>query len=177
MNTYWSITLAALLGFVCLPGCADNEPSVEQQQSEASIAPTTSPKQQDSEQVDLAEAAQPVDALPEQDKPASDEPNDKSNNLAQDSSYRPPFPDRTDLFAAPQRQGRRRVSAKGDSLNSIELIGFINVNGLRAVLSINGLEMPVAEGSTRDGIEVISIQEKSVVLQRGRQRWQATLQN
>jgi len=173
MNIQRSLTLAILLGLVCLPGCAESEPSVEQQ-SESPVTPQASPKQQDSKQASLAEVAQPIDESPEKtEEPATNSPSEP----VQDSAYLPPFPNRTDLFAAPQRQGGRRVSAEGDALNAIELVGFVNVNGLRAVLSINGLEMPIGEGDTRDGIEVISIQEKSVVLQRGRQRWQATLQN
>jgi len=174
MNIQQSLTLAILLGLVCLPGCAESEPSTEQQQSETLVTPQDSPKQQDSELADLAETTQPIDKSPEKtEEPVTNPPSEP----VQDSTYHPPFPNRTDLFAVPQRQGGRRVAAEGAAFNSIALVGFVNVNGLRAVLSIDGLEMPIGEGDTRDGIEVISIQEKSVVLQRGRQRWQATLQN
>jgi len=55
-------------------------------------------------------------------------------------------------------------------------MGFVRVDVPRAILSINGQVSPIAEGETVDGIEVISVQPPSVLLQRGRQRWQATIE-
>ena len=60
---------------------------------------------------------------------------------------------------------------------SVELLGFVNVDDHRVVLSINGAVYPVAVGESQLGVEVISIQPPAVVLQRGRLRWQATLEN
>jgi len=92
-------------------------------------------------------------------------------------AFAPPFPDRTTLFQAPKRQGRGGSGATGQSEASVELLGFVNVNGPRVALAINGLVTTVAEGEQEYGIEVISIQPPAVVLQRGRQRWQASFEN
>jgi hypothetical protein len=57
------------------------------------------------------------------------------------------------------------------------LLGFIRLDRQQAVLSINGQITQIAEGGAQDGVEVISIQPPNVVLQRGRQRWQDSLEN
>jgi len=88
--------------------------------------------------------------------------------------YQPPYPDRVDLFLAPKREGK---STLNDQEGAVELLGFVNVDRHRAVLLINGAVYPIAEGDSQLGVEVISIQPPAVVLQRGRQRWQATLEN
>jgi hypothetical protein len=90
------------------------------------------------------------------------------------ADYQPPFPDRVDLFVAPKREGGAHAS--GESV-SVELLGFVEVDQPRAVLSINGQVTPIAAGGVESGVEVISIQPPMVLLQRGRQRWQATLEN
>ena len=114
----------------------------------------------------------PADALTE------NEPSPGDQELGEQETaigYEPPFPDRVDLFLAPKREGRRH--ARDDQQDAVELLGFVNVDHQRAVLMINGAVYPVAEGDTRFGVEVISIQPPAVVLQRGRQRWQASLEN
>jgi len=93
------------------------------------------------------------------------------------SAYQPPFPDRDNLFVAPNRMGAGRSRHSGQLEEAVELLGFVNVDGQRVVLSIDGLVAPIAEGDTQHGVEVISIQPPAVVLQRGRQRWTATLEN
>jgi hypothetical protein len=92
------------------------------------------------------------------------------------AAYQPPFPDRVDLFVPPKRQGNVLVK-DGGAEDSVELLGFIRVDRPQVVLSINGQVASIAEGATQFGIEVISIQQPKVVLQRGRQRWQASLEN
>jgi len=89
--------------------------------------------------------------------------------------FTPPFPDRLDLFEPPKRaQGTvRRDEEHGET---VELKGFVNVDQPRVVLSIDGVISPVAEGGEKYGVQVISIQPPSVVLQRGRNRWTATLE-
>jgi len=81
------------------------------------------------------------------------------------------------LFSAPKRVGTGSSKLPGQGEEAIELLGFVNVEGQRVVLSIDGLVASIAEGDTQRGIEVVSIQPPSVVLQRGRQRWKATLAN
>ncbi len=115
---------------------------------------------------------------PSAEDPAETEPAASDQALAEQKTavaYQPPFPDRVDLFLAPKREGRSKN--RNDQEDAVELLGFVNVDLQRAVLMINGAVYPVAEGDTRFGVEVISIQPPAVVLQRGRQRWQASLEN
>ena len=92
-------------------------------------------------------------------------------------AFEPPFPDRTTLFQAPKRQGGGRAKLGGKTETAVELLGFVNVDEQCVALSIDGLVTTIAEGETESGIEVISIQPPAVVLQRGRQRWQASFGN
>lgn len=111
-------------------------------------------------------------AKPNQDNDA--EPAESATE-AQQAEYEPPFPERENLFLAPKR--RAQTKAPGNVEQSVELLGFANVRGPRVILSINGNVVPIAEGGQEAGIEVISIQPPAVVLQRDRERWQATLEN
>lgn len=111
---------------------------------------------------------------PKVEEPVS-KPDEQPSSL--EVAFQPPFPDRINLFQAPRRQRSGRTEAKGQAESAVELLGFVNVDGQRVVLSIDGLVSPLAEGSEHFGIEVISIQPPTVVLQRGRQRWQASLEN
>lgn len=92
-------------------------------------------------------------------------------------AFEPPFPERTMLFQAPKRQKLGRTKSNGQSETSVELLGFVNVDGQRVALSIDGLVTTIAEGGEAYGIEVISIQPPSVFLRRGKQRWQASFEN
>jgi hypothetical protein len=89
--------------------------------------------------------------------------------------FSPPFPERLELFEPPKRaQGTvRRNEELGES---VELKGFITVDEPRVVLSIDGVISSVPEGGEKYGVQVISIQPPTVVLQRGRDRWPATLE-
>ncbi len=91
------------------------------------------------------------------------------------AQYAPPFPDRVELFMPPKREGG--VRTEGESQDAVELLGFIRLDRQQVVLSINGQVTPIHEGASELGVEVISIQPPKVVLQRGRQRWQASLEN
>ena len=119
-----------------------------------------------------AEAEPPVEKSSAVD--ALGDETEKELLLATDA-FEPPFPDRIELFVSPKRQGRSTKKSADGINNAVELLGFVNVDGQRVVLSINGFVSPLAEGSQEAGIEVISIQPPSVVLQRGRQRWQVNL--
>jgi hypothetical protein len=89
--------------------------------------------------------------------------------------FAPPFPDRVDPFEPPKRaEGMVR---RGDNPGeTVELKGFVNVDGPRVVLAIDGIISPLPEGGEKYGVRVISIQPPSVVLQRGRNRWTASLE-
>src|SRR3970282_142492 len=90
------------------------------------------------------------------------------------AAFSPPFPERLELFEPPKR-AQSTVKRDDEHGESVELKGFINVDQPRVVLSIDGVISPIAEGGEKYGVQVISIQPPSVVLQRGRSRWTATL--
>lgn len=91
-------------------------------------------------------------------------------------TYRPPFPNRTTIFSPPL-SSRPKEKRQDNSNGSVALQGFADVNGLKAILEIDGVIAPLAEGSEKFGIQVITIQPPKVVLQRGRDRWTASLEN
>lgn len=92
-----------------------------------------------------------------------------------EANYTPPFPEREELFVPPRRNTNVvRTDTGGET--SVELMGFVDVGGDHAVLAIDGEVTPLKVGAEKYGVQVISIDEPSVVLQRGRTRWTATLQ-
>jgi len=103
---------------------------------------------------------------------AEKEPEIARASIAQ---FSPPFPNRDNLFEPPKRA--KGTMRRNDELGeSVELKGFINVDRPRVVLSIDGVISSVEEGGEKYGVQVISIQPPTVVLQRGRDRWPATLE-
>jgi hypothetical protein len=94
---------------------------------------------------------------------------------AQVAEFKPPFPERADLFEAPKR-AQNTVRRDDEHGQSVELKGFVNVDEPRVILSIDGVISPIPEGGEKYGVQVISIQPPKVVLQRGRSRWTATLE-
>jgi hypothetical protein len=107
--------------------------------------------------------------------PTPDLANPKVSTAAQPSTFTPPFPDRLELFEPPKR-AQTSVKRDDEHGQSVELKGFIDVDQPRVILSIDGVVSPVPEGGEKYGVHVISIQPPSVVLQRGRNRWTATLE-
>ncbi|MCA9237665.1 MAG: hypothetical protein KDA44_19465 [Planctomycetales bacterium] len=161
---YWAAW--ALLAAVGL-GCADSarEEVIATPAGVAAVPTTTS-----------APADAPADdaSSPEGQPPADGDAGDEL--VKQEQEYVAPFPDRVELFVAPKRAGKSERK-QGVFNEAVELLGFVTVDKPRAVLSIDGQVAPVAQGDMKFGIEVISIEPPKVVLQRGRQRWQASLEN
>ncbi len=89
--------------------------------------------------------------------------------------FTPPFPDRVDPFAPPKR-ANGTVRKDEEAGSTVELKGFVKVDVPRVVLSINGVIAPISEGGEKYGVQVISIDPPSAVLQRGRTRWTAKLE-
>jgi hypothetical protein len=91
------------------------------------------------------------------------------------AEFAPPFPGRDELFEPPKR-AQSQVRHDDEHGATVELKGFINVDEPKVVLSIDGVISPVPEGGEKYGVQVIAIEPPSVVLQRGRSRWTATLE-
>lgn len=90
-------------------------------------------------------------------------------------NFTPPFPERVELFSPPKR-ALATVRKEDDGGTTVELKGFVNVNGPRAVLSIDGVIAIIPEGGEKYGVQVMSIDPPSAVLQRGKARWPAKLE-
>jgi len=116
------------------------------------------------------------------DKPAPPGANPpKSPDLAQTptqnqpvAQFSPPFPERLDLFDPPKRA--QSTIRRDDAGETVELKGFINVDQPKVVLAIDGVDATIPQGGEKYGVQVISIEPPIVYLQRGRNRWKATLE-
>jgi len=87
--------------------------------------------------------------------------------------FKPPYPDRTNPFKLPNVA--RSVRRKMRDGASVALKGFVSVDGVQAILEVNGELGAYREGDQTDGVLVVQISPPNVILQRGRTRWTATL--
>ena len=115
----------------------------------------------------------PADATLAQASPEDDKSSDDVEPGG--SVYRAPFPNRQNLFS-PVRRAPLAKRGDRETGSSVELMGFANVDGQKVLLAIDGIMTPLAAGTERYGVRVISIQPPEAVLQRGRNRWTASLQ-
>jgi hypothetical protein len=145
------------LGFALL-GCNGADETVVDAPAVAPAVASTAPQAPAAKHT----ASAPEVADPQKTKPAA-------------VAYTPPFPERQELFQPPQRalNTARREDEHGET---VELKGFIDVDGPRVILSIDGVISSVPEGGEKYGVQVISIDPPTVVLQRGRRPWTATLE-
>lgn len=157
MNFRLHCQLIPLCLAVCAVGCSHEE-AAPPEAAVSVAAPAPGP---------------PVAKTESKPTPAPELANAKETKVA--AAFAPPFPDRVELFEAPKR-AQSTVKRDDEHGESVELKGFINVDQPRVVLSIDGVISPVAEGGEKYGVRVIAIQPPSVVLQRGRNRWTATLE-
>ena len=156
--------LASLLAGLALTGCGSSE---EDPLTEAT------PVQAVAALPAVAAGTQKTDA-----KPATAATPDlavTSESIAPKHEFTPPFPERLELFQPPQRAQSmaRRDDEHGET---VELKGFVDVGEPRVVLSIDGVVSSLPQGGEKYGVQVISIEPPTVVLQRGRNRWPATLE-
>jgi hypothetical protein len=156
-----------LLLVAALSGCG----AAELPPQTAAMAPTAAPAKlqpQLLDEVPPTEPSEPVKPAPEPEPPAVVE--------TKPAEFEPPYPNRENLFLAPKRSSTH-AQTPGSVEQTVELLGFANVEKQKVILSINGEVFPISVGEQESGIEVISIQPPAVVLQRDRERWQATLEN
>jgi hypothetical protein len=177
-NRIFSVNRLALSAAICatMVGCSEEPPEPVAVAAVTSADDAAAAPQPDTPApLTLASQHPPASAMqPAMPDRAADAPANAGVTPTPVAEYQPPFPDRIDLFMPPKREGGAR--GQGDSDDTVQLLGFVEVDRPEAVLSINGLASPVAAGEIEDGVEVISIQPPMVLLQRGRQRWQATLE-
>ncbi len=150
---YWLLCL----GFAVL-GCS----SAEEPAPKAAIAAQTS-------------APAPAPAKPTTAPPHAPDLANPKVTSARVAEFKPPFPERTDLFVPP-KGSQSPVRRDDEHGQTVELKGFIDVDQPRVVLSIDGVISAIPEGGEKYGVHVNSIQPPKAVLQRGRNRWTATLE-
>lgn len=158
-----TIVVSALLA----AGCAESPP-----EAPAVKAPSVAASQRVEAALADKNSADVVDAK-------SEAARTKDSTLANSppKTYKPPYPDRSQLFQSP-RVRRSSLAGRGtrDRAQRVQLRGFVNLDGIRAILIVNGETNSMAAGDVSDGIEVISINPPRVTLQRSRVRWTETLQ-
>lgn len=91
-------------------------------------------------------------------------------------AYESPFPDRLNLFEPQKRSARAAKRSSGDVADSVVLMGFAKLDEPKVVLAIDGIVSPLADGQEFGGVTVISIAPPRAVLQRGRNRWTASIE-
>jgi hypothetical protein len=139
------------------------------QSAEEPAATTTTATGIDASEIDSTIATPTSSDSPSTASPAPDA-------VAQDAAkFEPPFPGRTELFAPPRR-GPSTIRRDDEHGGTVELKGFVDVNGPQAVLSIDGVISPIPAGGEKYGVQVISIKPPQAVLQRGRNRWTASVE-
>jgi len=150
-----------LLSLAAVVGCQSKEPAP----APAAVSQTPAP----------SSATTAAPAKPNNTAPRTPDLANPKVTSAQVVEFKPPFPERADLFEAPKR-AQNTVRRDDEHGQSVELKGFVNVDGPNAVLSIDGVLSPIPEGGEKYGVQVISVQPPKAVLQRGRSRWTATLE-
>jgi hypothetical protein len=158
--SYWHCLIAAMLIGSLLVGCQTADEPAASGPLVAAIAETVS-----------------ADSPSKSDKrmPAASGSDAAGSAAPAVAKFDPPFPNRSDPFAPP-RGGQNLVRHDEEHGETIELKGFVDVDGPQVVLAIDGVISPIPEGGERFGVQVISIHPPSVVLQRGRSRWTASLE-
>ena len=125
----------------------------------------------------LSDKSRPADSSDKNaapDQPVSEEKSEKPTEAAQ--SFEPPYPNRVELFLQPRMTKRVLAKRPGEiSGSDVKLTGFVNVDGLCALLSIDGKIAAVKQGEERGGVKVLEIAPPKITLQRGRVRWTESL--
>ena len=152
------IIAACLCAAITSPGCSRGAANRGvQQAASASLSATVTP--------DVFEKSASLGQNEEESVTTTD----------QDVVFQPPFPDRETLFQPPRNAQVARADDSGDL--DIKLRGFVRVNGVRAVLEIDGKVGAYIEGDLNHGVKIVQIAPPKVILQRGRSRWTETLFN
>ena len=91
--------------------------------------------------------------------------------------YVGPFPHRTNPFALPNADSAATVAKQRATVKKADerLLGFIDVDGRKALLQIDGKLWTAQQGDSRNGIEVVEIAPAEVTLRRDGATWQLTL--
>ncbi|MBX7168055.1 MAG: hypothetical protein K1X74_17095 [Pirellulales bacterium] len=161
----WIAALLAILG-----GCA---PQAQESAAPAASAPAPEPPKADAAEARREPAQdQLAELATEAERPTTPDP--EAAAPVSEPEFQPPYPERDDYFKRPEiAKVARTDSAARDS--AVELKGFVDVEGLKALVTIDGLLTTVAQGEQHSGIEIIEVAPPKVIFQRGRVRWTEAL--
>ena len=139
-----------------------------------------SPPQSTTDKIPSVPTSRRVEASPAEKTPVrlavADAAADSTASNAPPKKFEAPYPERSQLFQSPN--ARRSSAAQRNAPSNapqVQLKGFVNLDGIRAILVFNGETNTLAAGDESAGVEVISIEPPRVTLQRGRVRWTETL--
>ncbi|WP_442481529.1 hypothetical protein [Aeoliella sp. SH292] len=116
-------------------------------------------------------AAKPKLATPKPAKPADQKVHDAAREAM--AAYVAPYPDRTELFVPPKEAPK---SASVTTEGNVQLRGLVNVDQPQAILDVEGAIALIPVGAEKFGVKVVSIDDRSVTLQRGGTQWTASLE-
>jgi hypothetical protein len=97
-----------------------------------------------------------------------------SDEVVTREAFKPPFAGRRELFLPPQKPVDVPSGEQVEG-SRVELKGFVNLDRQKALLWVDGVVTPVAEGESRGDVQVISINPPRVIFQRGAHRWTESL--
>jgi hypothetical protein len=89
------------------------------------------------------------------------------------AEFEPPFADRNEIFLPPSETIVEDNPRRG-GFRPLSLRGFVDVDGLQALIEMDGEINEVHEGDILSGIQVVRIAPPSVTLRRGQQEWNET---
>jgi hypothetical protein len=92
------------------------------------------------------------------------------------SEFHPPFPDREELFLPPT-DGSTEPKTGRPAESGVVLKGFANLDGSRALLTIDGKFVALKAGESRGDVKVISIDPPQVTFRQGNRRYTRTLRS
>ncbi len=113
----------------------------------------------------VASTDSPQPVVPDGDHPLAAE----SKNPTPEPPFQPPFPNREELFLPPAERPASATRARSD--HDITLMGFVNVDGKKALLKIDGIITPLGAGQSRGEIRVLAVDPPRVTLRRGNREW------
>jgi hypothetical protein len=147
-----TLIVLVLSTLLILTGCGKSEPA----------PPASKP---------VAATAKPKLATPKPAKPADDNVHDATREAM--AAYVAPYPDRTELFVPPKEAPK---SASVTTEGNVQLRGLVNVDQPQAILDVEGAIALIPVGAEKFGVKVVSIEDRSVTLQRGGTQWTASLE-
>lgn len=89
--------------------------------------------------------------------------------------YTPPYPEREEMFLAPQIEVNTKTARAVSSLARAALKGIVDLGGQQALIEIEGHVYHLRENEQLRGVTVVSINPPQVTLKQGESQWTESL--